>query len=109
MDGIGRINCNSRVLALMGVLVLLAAGAAALVRDQELRAGALSLTVGLAYSCRLLRSLVFLVIWWLSGRSPYTTFGVFSTLGTALGDTLGTSGVSFVIGLVIRLSVCYNS
>ena len=60
--GVFCINCDSRVLALVDVLVLLDAGAAALVCDQVLRAGALSLTVGMACACRILRSLVFLVI-----------------------------------------------
>ena len=96
------------VLDLVEVLDLLAAGDATLVRNRVLRAGALSLTVGMACACRLLQSFVFLVIWWLSGRSPCTTFGVLSTLGTAVGDTLGTSGVSFVIELVSRLSVSSN-
>ena len=62
VDGVGCINCDSRVLALVDVLVLMAAGAAALVCDRVLRAGVLSLTVGLAFACRLLQSLVFLVI-----------------------------------------------
>ena len=61
LAGVVRINCNSRLLALVNVLVLLAAGAAALVCNQVLCAGALSLTVGLDYACRLLR-ILFLVI-----------------------------------------------
>ena len=56
------INCNSRVLDIVDVLVLLAAGAAALVCERVLHAGALPLTVHLACDCRLLRSLIFLVI-----------------------------------------------
>ena len=39
---------------------------------------------------------------------PCTTFGVFSTLGTDVRDTLETSGVSLVIDLVIRLEVSSN-
>ena len=108
VDDVGRINCNMHVLDLVDVLDLLAAGEATLVRDRVLPAGALSLTVGMACACCLLWSFVFLVIWWLSGRSPCTTFGVLSTLGNAVGDTLGTSGVSFVIELVSRLSVSSN-
>ena len=108
MDGVSRINCDSRVLALVDVFFLMSDGAAAIVRNRVLRDGALSLTVDMSCACRLLWILFFLVIWWLSGRSPCTTFGVLSTLGTAVGDTLGTSGVSFVIELVSRLSVSSN-
>ena len=51
------INYDSRLLALVEVLVLLSAVAVALVCDQVLRAGALALTAGLACACRLLRML----------------------------------------------------
>ena len=103
LAGVVSINCDSRLLALVEVLVLLA-----FVCGWVLRAGALSLTVGLACACRLLRILFLVIIWWFSGRSSCTIFGVLSTLGTDVGDTLGTSGVSFVIFLVIRLSVSLN-
>ena len=108
LAGVVCINWDIWLLALVDVLVLLSAVAVALVFDWVLRAGALSLTVGLAYACRLLRILFLVIIWWLSGRSSCTIFGVLSTLRTSVGDTLGTSGVSFVIFLVIRMSVSPN-
>ena len=61
LDDVGRINCNMHVLDLVEVLDLLAAGDATLVCDRVLRAGALSLTVGLACACHLLQ-ISFLVI-----------------------------------------------
>ena len=108
VDGSGRINRDRRVLALVDVLILMAAGAATLVCYQVLCAGALLLTFGLACACHILRILVFLVILWLNRRSPCTNFGVFSTLRTSVGDTLGTSGVSFIVDLVSCLSVFSN-
>ena len=103
-----RINCDSHLLALVDVLVLMASVAAALVCGQMVRASALLLTIGLACACRLLRILFLVVILLLSGRSSCAIFGVFFTLGTAVGDTLRTSGVSLIILLVIRLSVSPN-
>ena len=61
LAGVVCINCYSRLLDLMDVLFLLAAVAVALVCDRVLRAGALSLTVGLACACHLLQ-ISFLVI-----------------------------------------------
>ena len=56
-----RINCNSRLLDLVDVLVLLAAVAVALVYHRVLRAGALSMTVGMTCAFRLLRILFFVI------------------------------------------------
>ena len=62
LAGVVHINYDSCLMALVDVLVLLATGASALVRDRVLHAGALSLTVGLACACRLLRILVLVII-----------------------------------------------
>ena len=103
-----RINCNSRLLDLVDVLVLLAAVAVALVCDQVFRSGALSLTVVLSCACCLLRILLLVIILLLSGRSSCTIFGGVSTLRTSGKGTLGTSRVSLVMLLVIRLSARPN-
>ena len=62
LDGVVCINCDSRLLDLVGGLVMLAAVVVVLVCDRLLRAGALSLTVGLAFTCRLLRNLFLVII-----------------------------------------------
>ena len=62
LAGIVRINCNSHLLDLLEAFALLAAVVVVLVCDQVLRAGALSLTFGLAYVCRLLRNLFLVII-----------------------------------------------
>ena len=56
------VNCDSRLLDLVEVLVLLAAVAVALIFDQVFRAGGLSLTIGLARVCRLLRIFLLVII-----------------------------------------------
>ena len=61
LAGVIHINCNSPLLALVEVLVLLAAVALTLVCNRVLRPGALLLTVGLDCTCRLLQ-ILFLVI-----------------------------------------------
>ena len=62
LAGVVHIYCDSRLLDLVDVLVLLAAVFVVLFCDQVLRAGALSLTFGLAYVCRLLRNLFLVII-----------------------------------------------
>ena len=62
LAGVVSINCNSCLMALVDVLVLLAAVAVALVFDQVLCAGALLLTVGMACACRLLQILFIFII-----------------------------------------------
>ena len=57
--GVVRINWDIRLLALVFGLFPLAAAIVFLVRDCVLQAGALLLTVGLAWACRLLRALIF--------------------------------------------------
>ena len=58
---VARINCDSRLLALVDILVLLAAVDVALVCDRVLHAGALLLIVGMACNFRLLRILVLVI------------------------------------------------
>ena len=79
--------------------------AVALECDQVFRSSELSLAVSLDCACRLLRTLFLVIILLLSERLSYAIFGGFSTLGTAVGDTLGTSGVSLDMFLFICLSV----
>ena len=57
-----RMNWYIRLLDLVFVLIPLAAAAIDLVCDRVLWAGALSLTVGLVWACRLLRALLFVNI-----------------------------------------------
>ena len=108
LDGVVHINCDSCLLYIVGGLVLLAAVFIVLVCDWVLRAGALFLTIGLACACRLLRNFFLVIIWLLSGRSSCAILDVFSTLGTAVGGTLGSSGVSLAIFIVTHLSLFYN-
>ena len=61
LDCVVCINCDGRLLAHVDVLVLLANVVVALVCDQVMRAGALSLTVGMSCACHILR-IFFLVI-----------------------------------------------
>ena len=108
LDGDVCINRDSRLLDLVEVIFLLDAVSVALVCDWVLHAGTLSLTVGLACACCLLSILFLVIIWFLSGRSSCAIFGGFYTLGTAVGNTLGTSGVSLVMLRFIRLSTSPN-
>ena len=85
LDGVVRVNCDSRLLSIVYVPVLLDAVAVSLVFDRVLCAGALLLTVGLACACRLLMILFLVIILLLSGRLSCILFSVFSTLGTAGG------------------------
>ena len=62
LAGVVCINCDSLLIDLVDGLVLLEAVGVALVCDGVLRAGALSLTVGLACACRLLRTLFLVII-----------------------------------------------
>ena len=62
LAGVVHINYDSSLLDLVEGLVLLDAVAVVLVFDRVLRAGALSLTVGLACACRLLRTLFLVII-----------------------------------------------
>ena len=57
-----RIDCDIHLLDLVDDLVLLDAVAVTLVCDWVLYAGALSLIVGLACACRLLRTLFLVII-----------------------------------------------
>ena len=59
LAGMVRINCDIRFLDLVVGRVPLASVVIVLVCDRVLRAVALSLTVGLACACRLLRALIF--------------------------------------------------
>ena len=108
LSGVFCINYDSRLMDPVDGLVLLDAVDVALVYDLVLHAGALSLTVGLDCACRLLRTLFLVIILLLSGRSSCAIVNGFSTLGTAVGHTLGTSGVSLAMFLVIRLSSSPN-
>ena len=103
LAGVFRINCHIRFLFIVVGLIPLAAAFIVLVCDHVLQAGALSLTFGLACVCRLLRALLFVNIWLLSGTSWCAIFAVLSTLGTAVRGTLGISGMSLVTFLLIRL------
>ena len=62
LAGVVHINYDSSLLDLVEGLVLLDAVAVVLVFDRVLHAGALSLTVGLACACRLLRTLFLVII-----------------------------------------------
>ena len=62
LAGVVRIDRDSRLLDLVAGLVLLEAVVVFLVCDRVLRAGALSLTVGMACVCLLLRTLVVFII-----------------------------------------------
>ena len=62
LDGVVCINCDSRLLDLVEGLVLLDAVVVVLVCDRVLRAGALSLIVGMVCICRLLRTLFLVII-----------------------------------------------
>ena len=62
LAGVIRIECNSRLMDLVDGLVLLYDVAITLVCDQVLRAGALSLTVGMACAYRLLRTLFIVIV-----------------------------------------------
>ena len=59
LTGVARVNWYIRLLDLLFGLLLLAALDIVLVCDCVLRAGALFLTVGLVWACRLLRALCF--------------------------------------------------
>ena len=59
LSGVVRINFDIRFLDLVVGLDPLAAVVIVLICDRVLRAGALSLTVGLACACHLLRALIF--------------------------------------------------
>ena len=62
LAGVVLINCDIRLLDLVVGLVPLAAVVIVLVCDRVLRVGALSLTVGIACVCYLLRSFLFVHI-----------------------------------------------
>ena len=62
LAGVVRINWDIRLLALVFGLLLLAAAVIVFVCDCVLRAGALSLTVGLAWACHILQALIFVKI-----------------------------------------------
>ena len=108
LAGVVRINREIRLLALVFCLLPLAAVVFVLVCDRVLRAGALLLTAGLAWACRLLRALLFANRVLLSGGLCCSILAVLSTLGFAVRDTLGICGMSLAIFLVIRLlsNVC---
>ena len=100
LAGVVRVNWYIRLLDLVFCLRLLAASAIVFVRDRMLRAGALLLTVDLVWECRPLRALCFANILLLGGKSCGSILLVFSTLGTAVGGTLVTCGMSLTILLV---------
>ena len=104
LAGVVCINHDSCLLDLVDGIVLLDDVVVVLVCDRVLRAVALSLTVGLACACLLLRTLFLIIILLLIGRSSCSKLDVLSTLGTAAEDTLGSSGVSLNMFLVIHLS-----
>ena len=62
LAGVVRIDCDSCLLNLVDGLVLIDAVAVVLVYDQVLHTGALSLTVGLACACHLVRTLFLVII-----------------------------------------------
>ena len=82
---------------------MLAALVIVFVCDRVLRAGALLLTVGLVWACRILRALCFANILLLGGKSCGSILVIFSTLGTAVGGTLGTCETSLTILIVYGL------
>ena len=108
LAGVVCIDCDIRLLDIVDSIFMMDAVAVALFCDQVLRTGALLLTIGLACACRLLRNLFLVIILLLSGMSSCGIVGSFSNIGTAVGDTIGTSGVSLVMFLVIRLSSSPN-
>ena len=57
--GVVRINSDIRLLALVFSMLPLASVVIVLVRDHTLRAGTLLLTAGIAWSCCILRDLLF--------------------------------------------------
>ena len=62
LDGVVHINWGIHLMTLVFGLLPLAAAVIVLVCDCMFQAGALPLTVGLAWSCRLLRALIFVNI-----------------------------------------------
>ena len=85
LAGVVCINCKIRLMDLVVGLVPLSAVVIILVYDQVFQAGALLMTVGLACTCRLLRTLLFVNILLLRGRSFCAILAVLSTLGTDVG------------------------
>ena len=92
LAGVARVNWDMRLLDLVFSLPLIAASAIVFVCDCVLRADALLLTVDLVWECRCLRTLCFANSSLLGGKSCGSILVVLSTLGTAVGGTLGTCG-----------------
>ena len=99
-SGVAHVNWDMRFLDLVSGLPLLAASAIVSVCDRVLQAGALFLTVNIVWACRRLRALCFTNSLLLGGKSCGSILVVLSTLGTAVGGTLGTCGMSLTILLV---------